>query len=256
MPLRRLFAQPPGTDDRIVFFNTWYRGHNNARYSELLPRLERVDSYLLTFPRSRPLAHRGGSRLACLPALSRTGDLPRRRAEVPLRARHRCRPAAEDVRRVCRRCRRPALRRAGAPRPAERRRLRRHRRVGGAAVRAARRGAPLARRSSGRRTGLRSTSRRCARSRFGIASLRRASWVTSRRSSSFPATEAARIRSTTSRTSSSSGTSSRRSILHSGSGWSAPRASRCNGSARSGRASPCSAACRGRNCSPTSRTST
>ena len=55
LPVRRLLAQPPGGDDRVAFFNTWYRGHNNARYSELLPRLERVDSYLLTFPRARPL---------------------------------------------------------------------------------------------------------------------------------------------------------------------------------------------------------
>lgn len=37
----------------IFFFNTWYRGHNNARYAELLPRLARVDARLLTFPRHR-----------------------------------------------------------------------------------------------------------------------------------------------------------------------------------------------------------
>jgi glycosyltransferase involved in cell wall biosynthesis len=37
----------------VVFFNTWYRGHNNPRYAELLPRLERVDARLLTFPRQR-----------------------------------------------------------------------------------------------------------------------------------------------------------------------------------------------------------
>lgn len=41
-------------DDRdILYFNTWYRGHNNPRYSELLPRLARVRPYLLTFPRPR-----------------------------------------------------------------------------------------------------------------------------------------------------------------------------------------------------------
>ena len=39
----------------ILYFNTWYRGHNNARYAELLPRLERVRPYLLTFPRPRLL---------------------------------------------------------------------------------------------------------------------------------------------------------------------------------------------------------
>jgi glycosyltransferase involved in cell wall biosynthesis len=37
----------------ILYFNTWYRGHNNARYSELLPRLQRIRPYLLTFPRAR-----------------------------------------------------------------------------------------------------------------------------------------------------------------------------------------------------------
>jgi glycosyltransferase involved in cell wall biosynthesis len=37
----------------VVFFNSWYRGHNNPRYAELLPRLERLDLRLLTFPRQR-----------------------------------------------------------------------------------------------------------------------------------------------------------------------------------------------------------
>ena len=37
----------------VLYFNTWYRGHNNARYEELLPRLDRVDAKLLTFPRPR-----------------------------------------------------------------------------------------------------------------------------------------------------------------------------------------------------------
>jgi glycosyltransferase involved in cell wall biosynthesis len=41
------------SDREILYFNTWYRGHNNARYAELLPRLERVRPYLLTFPRPR-----------------------------------------------------------------------------------------------------------------------------------------------------------------------------------------------------------
>jgi glycosyltransferase involved in cell wall biosynthesis len=46
----------------VFYFNTWYRGHNNARYAELLPRLERVRSYLLTFPAprlARAVAERG-----------------------------------------------------------------------------------------------------------------------------------------------------------------------------------------------------
>jgi glycosyltransferase involved in cell wall biosynthesis len=37
----------------VFFFNTWYRGHNNMRYAELLPRLDRVDARVLTFPRQR-----------------------------------------------------------------------------------------------------------------------------------------------------------------------------------------------------------
>lgn len=37
----------------VFFFNTWYRGHNNPRYTELLPRLERVEPRLLTFPPGR-----------------------------------------------------------------------------------------------------------------------------------------------------------------------------------------------------------
>lgn len=40
-------------DRDILYFNTWYRGHNNPRYSELLPRLARVRPYLLTFPQPR-----------------------------------------------------------------------------------------------------------------------------------------------------------------------------------------------------------
>jgi glycosyltransferase involved in cell wall biosynthesis len=41
------------TERDVLYFNTWYRGHNNARYAELLPRLERVRPYLLTFPKPR-----------------------------------------------------------------------------------------------------------------------------------------------------------------------------------------------------------
>jgi glycosyltransferase involved in cell wall biosynthesis len=57
--VRRLALGRRPAGDRIAFFNTWYRGHNNARYAELLPRLERVDSFLLTFPRQKLL--RGGA---------------------------------------------------------------------------------------------------------------------------------------------------------------------------------------------------
>lgn len=51
--LARLLLPGRAADDRVVYFNTWYRGHNNPRYAELLPRLERLDPYLVTFPRHR-----------------------------------------------------------------------------------------------------------------------------------------------------------------------------------------------------------
>lgn len=47
-PFRSLLAGPPLERDRILYTNIWFRGHNNARYAELLPRLARVDSYLIT----------------------------------------------------------------------------------------------------------------------------------------------------------------------------------------------------------------
>jgi len=39
--------------DRIFFSSLWFRGHNNPRYAELLPRLDRLDRYLLTFSDER-----------------------------------------------------------------------------------------------------------------------------------------------------------------------------------------------------------
>jgi glycosyltransferase involved in cell wall biosynthesis len=43
LPWRRLLERPG--PDRILFHNIWFRGHNNPRYSELLPRLGRLDPY-------------------------------------------------------------------------------------------------------------------------------------------------------------------------------------------------------------------
>ena len=48
LPLRRLVAGPPPAADRIAFHNIWFQGHNNPRYAALLPRLGRVDPFLLT----------------------------------------------------------------------------------------------------------------------------------------------------------------------------------------------------------------
>ena len=49
-------SRPP---DRIFFHNLWFADHNNPRYAELLPRLERLDPYLLMLPSRRLL--RGAS---------------------------------------------------------------------------------------------------------------------------------------------------------------------------------------------------
>src|SRR5689334_8992094 len=48
LPLRRLVLGPAPGPERICFYSIWFRGHNNPRYEELLPRLERLDRYLLT----------------------------------------------------------------------------------------------------------------------------------------------------------------------------------------------------------------
>ena len=64
----------------IFFFNTWYRGHNNVRYAELLPRLDRVHGSLRPF-RARVscvsrLSARGGERAGALePAILRRAQM-------------------------------------------------------------------------------------------------------------------------------------------------------------------------------------
>jgi glycosyltransferase involved in cell wall biosynthesis len=45
LPIRRLLIGPAPAPDRILFTELWYRGHNNPRYSQFLPRLERLDRY-------------------------------------------------------------------------------------------------------------------------------------------------------------------------------------------------------------------
>src|SRR5262249_42750442 len=39
-----LFGAKPA-DDRIFFTGLWFKGHNNPRYAELLPRLSRLDPF-------------------------------------------------------------------------------------------------------------------------------------------------------------------------------------------------------------------
>jgi glycosyltransferase involved in cell wall biosynthesis len=45
--LRHLMLGPPPEEDRVFYHNIWFRGHNNPRYAELLPRLERLDPFLV-----------------------------------------------------------------------------------------------------------------------------------------------------------------------------------------------------------------
>ncbi len=47
VPFRRLATRLAPGGDRIFHSNVWFRGHNNPRYSALLPRLGRVDPYLI-----------------------------------------------------------------------------------------------------------------------------------------------------------------------------------------------------------------
>jgi glycosyltransferase involved in cell wall biosynthesis len=51
LPLRRLVTGPRPTPDRLFYSNIWFREHNNPRYEALLPRLSRLDRYLMLMPR-------------------------------------------------------------------------------------------------------------------------------------------------------------------------------------------------------------
>ena len=46
VPLRRLLSGPTPAPERVLFTSLWFKGHNNPRYAELLPRLHRLDGYL------------------------------------------------------------------------------------------------------------------------------------------------------------------------------------------------------------------
>jgi glycosyltransferase involved in cell wall biosynthesis len=46
--LKRLLRGPVAEPDRIALLSIWFKDHNNPRYAELLPRLERLDAALLT----------------------------------------------------------------------------------------------------------------------------------------------------------------------------------------------------------------
>lgn len=51
--VRSLLAGAQPASERVALLSIWFRGHNNPRYAELLPRLERLDAYLLRLPESR-----------------------------------------------------------------------------------------------------------------------------------------------------------------------------------------------------------
>jgi len=50
--LRALTGGAP-SPERVALLSIWFHGHNNPRYAELLPRLERLDACLLRLPDSR-----------------------------------------------------------------------------------------------------------------------------------------------------------------------------------------------------------
>lgn len=47
VPFRRLATARGRDDNRIFHSNIWFKGHNNPRYSALLPRLRRLDNYFM-----------------------------------------------------------------------------------------------------------------------------------------------------------------------------------------------------------------
>jgi glycosyltransferase involved in cell wall biosynthesis len=53
LPWHRLVIGPAPENDRVFYTNLWFRGHNNPRYEELLPRLRRLDRYLVVLSRRR-----------------------------------------------------------------------------------------------------------------------------------------------------------------------------------------------------------
>ena len=50
--VRKLAFGSPAPD-RVALFSIWFHGHNNPRYAELLPRLQRLDACLLRLPDAR-----------------------------------------------------------------------------------------------------------------------------------------------------------------------------------------------------------
>ena len=47
LPFRRLVLGPKPSPERILIHSWWSKGHNNPRYAELLPRIRRLDPFLI-----------------------------------------------------------------------------------------------------------------------------------------------------------------------------------------------------------------
>ncbi len=47
LPFRRLLVGSRPSSERILIHSMWFKGHNNPRYAELLPRLRRLDAFLV-----------------------------------------------------------------------------------------------------------------------------------------------------------------------------------------------------------------
>ena len=117
---RELLAGDAPGPERIFLTSLWFKGHNNPRYAELLPRLSRLDAYLTDFsdrriPRGLQYRAFRWSRRVRNPALF---ALANRRYRSMLHARQRAdpllrRPGRRGRRRsrVRRRARRAALQR-------------------------------------------------------------------------------------------------------------------------------------------------
>jgi glycosyltransferase involved in cell wall biosynthesis len=74
--LRRLTDGHPAAD-RVALLSIWFRGHNNPRYAELLPRLERLDACLLRLPEARALRGLGFRAFTATKPLLLRAALPR-----------------------------------------------------------------------------------------------------------------------------------------------------------------------------------
>ena len=214
--------------DRIALLSIWFHGHNNPRYAELLPRLDRLDACLLRLPDSR--IPRGLGFRAFTRDQAAAPDRRARpcRLALPEPSLPRLRPATPMARRRSDGRRRPDVLAARDRADAEPRRscLRRHRRDRGTPIRVARCHEAVDRHPAGReprRRHPRAASGGCGPQAGGRGGTR----LDGGASPDGRRHAAPTIRSTTSTTCSSSGRRSASACRTPGSGSSAGRASGC-----------------------------